>query len=361
MNKPAKILASAKALPPYSRTTDEILPLVENWLAGQPERFRQKVMRIFRYAQVDRRYSIMAPEEVFTETSFEAKNDSYASCMTDLAEEALRKALVKANLAATDVDYIITTSCTGIMIPSVDAFLINRLRMRDDVLRLPVTEMGCAAGTSALIYASELLRAQPGKTAAVIALESPTSTLQHRDFSMTNMVSAAIFGDGVACTILGPAGDRPGALPEIVDSGMYHFYDEPGMMGYRLRNTGLQIVLDPAVPDKIEEHFDALMTPFLERNDMTLRDIEHFIFHPGGKKIVKMVEELLHPHGKNIDATKEVLRRYGNMSSATVLYVLEEYLESIPTAPGQWGLMLSFGPGFSAQRLLLRWTENQAS
>ncbi|WP_417610411.1 type III polyketide synthase [Owenweeksia hongkongensis] len=347
-----KILATAKALPPHTRTTEEILPVVEAWLANQPKRFRDKVLRIFKYAQVDRRYSIMDLEDVFTKTSFEEKNNHYAIEMTKLAELALQKALDKAGLKPTDIDFIITTSCTGIMIPSVDAFLINSLKMKQDVVRMPITEMGCAAGVSALIYAHDLLKSNPGKRAAIVALESPTSTFQLDDFSMTNMVSAAIFGDGVAATILGPNDDK--VLPVIKDTGMYHFFDELHMMGFNLTNSGLQMVLDPSVPEKIQEHFDDILLPFLERNQLKVKDVEHFIFHPGGKKIVKMVEDLLHDMGKNIDITKEVLRIYGNMSSATVLYVLEEYLnKEIPA--GEKGLMLSFGPGFSAQRVLLEW------
>lgn len=347
-----RILAAAKALPPHSRSTEEILPFIDQWLAGADQRTVDKVHRLFRYAQVDRRYSIMSPEEVFTPATFAQKNDIFIERMTDLAEEALRKALEKAELDGKNLDYIITTSCTGIMIPSVDAYLINRLRLKQDIVRLPVTEMGCAAGVSALIYAHEIMKSNPGKTAAIIAMESPTATLQHGDLSMTNLVSAAIFGDGVSCTILGPANGE--VRPAIVDTGMYHFYDELRMMGFDLTETGLQIVLDPSVPEKIRQNFDEILLPFLDRNSLSVSDVEHFIFHPGGKKIIEMVENLLHQKGKNIDITRDIMRRYGNMSSATVLYVLEEYLEmNIPA--GDKGLMLSFGPGFSAQRILLEW------
>lgn len=347
------LLAVRKALPAYHRSTAEILPYVEEWLSEQPERFRKKVLKIFQYAQVEKRYSIMPPEEVFRETSFEEKNEHYARAMTDLAEQALRESLVAAQLEPENIDYLITVSCTGLMIPSVDAFLINRLGMRQDVIRLPVTEMGCAGGTSALIYARDLLRQQPGKRAAIVALESPTSTLQHRDFSMTNMVSAAIFGDGVACAILGPP-DQKGS-PALLDAQMYHFYDETHMMGFQLRNTGLQMVLDVEVPQKIEQHLDRILAPFLRRNELNLEAVQHYIFHPGGKKIVQMVETMLEPYGKHIRPTLETLRNYGNMSSATVLYVLQEYLENQSVQSGDYGLMLSFGPGFSAQNVLLQW------
>lgn len=350
---PIKILSTGIQLPQFSRTTDDILPYIDKWLDGQPQRLKDKVLRIFKYAEVDKRYSIMDIDEVFRETSFEEKNDFFIEKSIDLSEGALKKALANANMKPEELDIIITVSCTGFMIPSVDAHLINRLRLRQDIIRLPVTEMGCAAGVSGIIYAYQFLKSNPQMKAAVIAVESSTSTFQHRDFSMTNMVSAAIFGDGAACTILGAGNDL---RPAIQDVEMYHFYDEIDMMGFRLRNTGLQMVLDPHVPDKIEKHFDQILLPFLHRNGIGIEDLQHFIFHPGGKKIVKITEELLHAMGKHIDDTRAVLREYGNMSSATVLYVLDRYLQQeIPE--GDHGLMLSFGPGFSAQRVLLKWTK----
>src|SRR5690606_8807471 len=191
-----RINSVAKQLPKYSRPTEEILPLLDIWLAAQDERFIRKVKKIFEGAAVDKRYSIMEPSEVFTQTSFEQKNDIYCREVIELGEQVLLKALQKAGWQPDQLDYIITVSCTGIMIPSLDAYLVNRLKLRQDIVRLPVTEMGCAAGISGIIYARNLLLANPGKRAAVIAVESPTATFQLHDFSMANIVSAAIFGDG---------------------------------------------------------------------------------------------------------------------------------------------------------------------
>ena len=347
-----KITAVAKQLPKYTRETKDIIPYLNLWLAGQEERFQRKVIKLFENAGVDRRYSIMDAEEVFLNTSFQEKNDIYAREVIELGEQALLKSLEKAHLQPTDIDYIITVSCTGIMIPSLDAYLINRLKMRQDIVRLPVTEMGCAAGVSGIIYAKNFLKANPNKRAAVIAVESPTSTFQLDDYSMANIVSAAIFGDGAASVILSSYEDEEG--PEILDEAMYHFYDAEQMMGFKLVNTGLQMILDKAVPETISNHFPQIVHPFLERNQMTIDDVDHLIFHPGGKKIVQTVEDLFGSLGKNIDDTKEVLKLYGNMSSATVLYVLERFMDrNLPE--GDIGLMLSFGPGFSAQRILLKW------
>jgi len=347
-----KIISVGKQLPKYTRSTKEILPFLKLWLVDQEERFQRKVMKIFENAGVDKRYSIMDAEEVFNKTSFEEKNDIFERECILLAEKALKNALDKVSLDASSIDFIITVSCTGIMIPSMDAYLINRLKMRQDIVRLPVTEMGCAAGVSGIIYAKNFLKANPGKRAAVIAVESPTATFQLDDFSMVNIVSAAIFGDGAAAVILSSHDEDTG--PEILDESMYHFYNAEHMMGFKLRNTGLQMILDKSVPDQIEEHFPKIVHPFLERNDIKIEEVDHLIFHPGGKKIVQIVEALFGEMGKNIDDTKDVLKLYGNMSSATVLYVLERFMDR-GVAKDDIGLMLSFGPGFSAQRVLLKW------
>jgi len=347
-----RIVTVAKELPEHCRSTADIIPFVKMWLANEDERFRRKVVKIFEGAAVDKRYGIMNIEEVFTATSFEAKNAIYVREVKKLGKNVLLKALKKSNWEANSLDYIITVSCTGIMIPSLDAYLINDLGLKQDVVRLPVTEMGCAAGVSGLIYASNFLKSNPNKRVAVVAVESPTATFQINDHSMANMVSAAIFGDGAACVLLSSEPDAVG--PKILGEEMYHFKDATHLMGFDMTNHGLKMILDPAVPEMIAEHFPEIVHPFLKQNGSSIENIDHLIFHPGGRKIVQTVESLFGKLGKNIDDTREVLRAYGNMSSATVLYVLERFLEKeIPK--GAQGLILSFGPGFSAQRVLIQW------
>ncbi len=347
-----RIVTAAKALPNISRETKDILPFVQTWLKDQDSRFQRKVLKIFEGAAVDRRYSIMSPEAVFGLTSFEDKNNIYIRETKKLGKKALEKALLKSDWKPESLDYIITVSCTGIMIPSLDAYLINDLDLRQDILRLPVTEMGCAAGISGLIYAANFLRSNPGKRAAIVAVESPTATFQLNDFSMANMVSAAIFGDGASCVLLSSEKEAKG--PSIVGEEMYHFYNATHMMGFDLTNSGLKMILDPMVPQTIAEHFPEIIHPFLKRFNSSIEEVNHLIFHPGGKKIVETIEGLFGALGKNIDDTRETLCLYGNMSSATVLYVLERFLDK-PIPKGDQGLMLSFGPGFSAQRILLEW------
>jgi predicted naringenin-chalcone synthase len=347
-----KIETVATQNPEYFKETKDIIPFVETWLADEDERFQRKVIKIFEGAQVDRRYSIMNPEEVFIATSFEDKNRIYVREAKKLGKKVLEKALKLADWSPDSLDYIITVSCTGIMIPSLDAYLINDLELRQDIIRLPVTEMGCAAGISGMIYAKQFLQANPNKRAAIVSFEAPTATLQLNDLSMANMVSSAIFGDGSACVLMSSEEACKG--PEIIDESMYHFYNDTHMMGFDLTNSGLKMILDIDVPEKISDHFPDIIHPFLKANDTKIEDINHLIFHPGGKKIINTVEALFGAMGKNIDDTKEVLRLFGNMSSATVLYVLERMLKK-DMKKGEKGLMLSFGPGFSAQRILLQW------
>jgi len=347
-----KIIAVATQSPPFSKKTEDIIPLVKTWMHGQEERFQRKVVKLFEGAGVEKRYSIMDPSEVFLKTSFEEKNNIYKKSAIQLAENAVKKSLLKANLQPKDIDYIITVSCTGIMIPSMDAYLINILQMKQDIVRLPITEMGCVAGVSGIIYAKNFLKSNPNKRALVISVEAPTATFQLDDYSMSNIVSAAIFGDGAASVILSSYENEKG--PKIKDEAMYHFYDTEYIMGFDLVNTGLKMILDKSVPETIEAHFPKIIHPFLEKNNLEIKDINNLIFHPGGKKIVQVIQNLFGQYGKNIDTTKEILKQYGNMSSATVLFVLEQFIDrQLPH--GEKGLMLSFGPGFTAQRILLEW------
>jgi len=346
------VITVATQTPEYYQKTKETIPLVEEWLEDQDQRFVRKAVKIFEGAQVDKRFAIMPPKEVFTKTSFEEKNKLYEAAAKKHGKAVLEKAIDQANWAPESLDYIITVSCTGIMIPSLDAFLINELNLKQNIIRLPITEMGCVGGVSAMLYAFQFLKSNPDKRAAIVSFESPTATLQHEDKSMTNIVSSAIFGDGAACVLL--SSDETQSGVEIIAEQMYHFYDNTHMMGFDLTNNGLKMILDIEVPDTIAEHFPHIIYPFLEQHNLSIEDVSHLIFHPGGKKIIQTVEDLFGALGKNINHTKAVLKQYGNMSSATVLYVLKAFMDE-PQPKGSYGMMLSFGPGFTAQNLLLKW------
>ncbi|GGG45373.1 chalcone synthase [Croceivirga lutea] len=348
----AKLIAVTRTLPKYQRKTAEIIPFVSDWLASEGERYTRKAIKIFEGSGVETRYGIMDVQDVFTPTDIEEKNARYMQASKEMGAKVLKDALEQESWDPQSLDFIITVSCTGFMIPSLDAYLINELHLNTAAIRLPVTEMGCAAGVSGLIYALQFLQSNPEKRGAIVAVECASATFQHNDKSMANVVSTALFGDGASCVLVSSKEEDKG--PKIKAGGMYHFPDSTHLMGFKWSNTGLQMILDPDVPEMIASHFPKIIPPFLEAHGWDIAELNHLIFHPGGRKIVSTAEAIFKAYGKNLDQTKAVLKDFGNLSSVTVLFVLYEFMQ-LKNPAGTKGLMLSFGPGFSAQRILLEW------
>ena len=236
-----KILAVATASPKHRYSTEEIRPHLARWLSSRSPAAQAAMDKISRATQIDHRSCALPLAEIFEDRTFEERNDSYIECAVSLAGRALESALTMSAVRADEIDFIISTSCTGFMIPSLDAHLANEFGMKRHLQRLPVLQMGCAGGTAGLIYATDYLKAHPDHTVAVIACELPSLTLQLGDTSMANIVSTALFADGAACAILGSS-DRLG--PVVIDKQMTHIHDSAGVMGYRLTNGGLKIVLE---------------------------------------------------------------------------------------------------------------------
>ncbi len=349
----SKIISVATHQAAYQYKTPEIIEYMDRvWLSKIDATHRRTALHILRASEIESRGSVVPLETVFSNLGFEEKNNLYAKATVEMGRAVLEKALNQAGLKPEELDAIITVSCTGFMIPSMDAYIINDLKLRQNILRLPVTEMGCAGGTAGLIYAHQFVKAHPDWKVAVVSVETPSLTFQREDLSMENFVSTGIFADGSSCVILGGS-EQSG--PEIIDTNAYHFPNATYLMGYQLQNSGLKIVLDRDVPDQIQEHFPNILLPFLKKNNLAPQDIKHYLFHPGGKKIINRTEAYMQTIGKDISDSKEVLRDHGNMSSSTVIYILEKFMKKqIPK--GDKGYMLAFGPGFMALSLLFEWS-----
>lgn len=343
------ILGVNTLLPPYRHEAEEVEAAFMRWLDGQSKGVQAKGRRILRNADVQRRHSFLSLDEIFNPVCLTRSMRRYREAMIELGTEALRAGLDRAGVRPDELDLLVTTSCTGYMIPSVDAYMADALGMRSDLIRLPVTQMGCAAGASGLIYARQILAGMPDARGAVVNLEFPTNTMQHDDFSMDNIVGTALFSDGIACTVLGPEG--PSSLATIRDCAMHQVPRTTEILGYQLTRTGLLMNLDVALPTVIGEHFEHATCELLGRNGLTLDRIAHFVIHPGGIRILDQIQSILDRHGGCVARSREVMRSHGNMSSATVIFILESLLADSP-APGP-ALLMSFGPGFGAHQLLL--------
>lgn len=347
------ILATHTAMPPLRHEAADVERAFCDWLSGQDRALQVKGLRVLRSAGVQSRHSFLTLEQIFTPCGLTESSARYRRHAIELGTKAVADALVKAGVKPHDLDVLITTSCTGYMIPSVDAYIADALGMRPDLVRLPVTEMGCAAGASALIYAAHMLAGRRGRTAAVLNIEFPSNTMQHDDFSMDNIVGTALFSDGIACTVV-RCDPEPGPVT-IRDWAMHQVFETTGLLGYQLTDSGLRMNLDASLPEVIGHHFRSATAPMLERNGLRLEDVGHFVIHPGGVKILDRIDEVLSNFGGSVNISRRVMERYGNMSSSTVVFILDALLRS-QASPGT-ALMMSFGPGFSAHQLLIQLNE----
>ena len=317
-----------------------------------PERKLEAMMSIVDNAQVHKRHSIFPIEYTVEPRPLAKTNEEYIEHAVKLGREVAEKCLERAALKPSDIDLIITVSCTGFMIPSLDAHLINLMGFRSNICRMPFTELGCAAGAMALGRAADYLKVHPGGNVLIIAVELPTLTFQRKDISQANLISSILFGDGAAAVVVSGRDVRG---PKILVSETYTFPDSLGAMGFDLRDSGFHILLAKDVPKMIGSKIRGLMDGFLERHGRKQEDIKGWILHPGGARLLGNIEQALGLTKHDTQPSWDILGNVGNLSSATILFILQEWLEKRPLNPGEYAVAAAFGPGFSAEFLLLQW------
>ncbi len=351
-NAHCTIAATATALPPYTMTREEV-----KYYMGRvfdiPDRRLEALMAIADNAQVHKRYSIFPIEYTVEPRPLSKTNQEYIEHAVKLGREAAEECLRRAGLRPDEVDLIITVSCTGFMIPSLDAHLINLMGFRSNVRRMPFTELGCAAGAMALGRAADYLKAHPGGNVLIISVELPSLTFQRKDISQANLISSILFGDGAAAVLVT---GREHKGPKILVSETYTFPDSLGAMGFDLRDSGFHILLSKDVPEMIGAKIRELVDGFLDRHGRKQKDIKGWILHPGGARLLGNVEKELGLCKCDTQPSWDILGNVGNLSSATILFILQEWLEKRPLKSGEYALAAAFGPGFSAEFLLLQWT-----
>jgi Predicted naringenin-chalcone synthase len=348
----ATIAATATAVPPHILTREDVKTYMRR-VFDVGERRLEAMMTVIDNAQVHTRHSIFPVEQIVEPRPLTQKSRDYQEHAVRLGQRAAEECLANAGMTPGDIDLIITVSCTGFMIPSLDAHLINLMGFRSDVRRLPLTELGCAAGAMALARASEFVRAFPEKTVLIVSVELATLTFQRGDLSQANLISCVLFGDGAAAAVVT---GRRAAGPRILGTETYTFPQSLDAMGFDLRDTGFHIVLSKDVPQMIREEIRRVVDGFLARSGLTREAIAAFILHPGGQKLLSYVEEQLGLCRCDTQFSWDVLGQYGNLSSATILFILHEWLTKKTMTGGEYGLAAAFGPGFSAELLLLQWS-----
>jgi alkylresorcinol/alkylpyrone synthase len=348
----AVIAATATAVPRYAVTREEVKAYLGQVFPLEGARL-DAMMSIVDNSEIQRRFCILPVEELIRPRSLERITQEYKENAIALGRAVATECLERAQTRPQEIDLILTVSCTGVMIPSLDAHLANDMGLRANVRRLPITELGCAAGASAVARARDFLLAFPDGKVLIVAVELASLTFQRGSLSQANLISSILFGDGAAAAVLT---GRPGPGPRVLDVESFLFPRSIDAMGFDLKETGFHIVLSRDVPEMIRGRIRSLVEPFLERNGLDQERIDAFVLHPGGRKLLLSIEEELGLPRQRTQPSWDVLRDYGNLSSASVLFVLHEWLTKRRMAPGSHGLMAAFGPGFTAEQVLLQWT-----
>jgi alkylresorcinol/alkylpyrone synthase len=312
-----------------------------------------RLLPVFSNALVENRY-FSVPEKWFeTDHSFAEKNRHYIKTALELGEAAISSCLGNADLTPQDIDHLFFVSTTGLATPSIDARLINILKMRPNVRRTPIWGLGCAGGVAGLSRAYEYTVAFPRERALVLALELCGLTFQRNDLSKSNLVATSLFGDGAAAVLVSGA-ETGDAGPRIVASRSTLWYESLDVMGWDINNRGLKVLFSRDIPSIVRNLALPALLEFLTAQGITLHDLRHIIAHPGGAKVIEAYEQALDLADGQMDRARDILRKYGNMSSPTVLFVLEDFVRSQAISRGEYGLITALGPGFSAEMMLIQ-------
>jgi alkylresorcinol/alkylpyrone synthase len=346
-------------VPPYRYEQPDVTEWVRAWLEEGKDEGARRLLSVYAASGVQARASVVPIEEVFHPKDFEHQNDRFQEIARTVAVDLVRRTIAASGLQPSDIRFVVSVSCTGFMIPAVDAYVADALGMGPSLGRLPITESGCAGGVVGLSRARDYLVAHPGDAVVVLALELSSLTFQRWDRSPTNVVSTAIFGDGAAAAVLVGSQHpraRGATLLRLGDTASLFFPGTTHLMGFKLRNAGLQIVLDKSLAPFVRREVVAAVRSFLEPRGLRREDVAHWILHPGGRRIVEAMSEKLGLGADDLAPTEAVLAAHGNMSSVTVLFVLDEILRKRGPVPGARGLLGAFGPGFGAELALVEFT-----
>ncbi|CAN5263180.1 type III polyketide synthase [soil metagenome] len=345
---PPRLVALATATPAFDLSQAEVAANGADLFSTTHGGF-ERLAPIYRNAEIDNRHSCVPIDWYLQPHSFSERNDLFLENAVALAAEAATKALADANLTAGDIDAIVAVCSTGVATPALDARLMQVMDFRRDVERLPIFGLGCAGGVLGLARAGAMAKANPQARILLVVVELCALTFRYADRSKSNLVATALFGDGAAAAIVSARPEYAGK-PVLAAWGEYTWPDSLDVMGWEVADDGLKVVFSRDIPTLVQQDLRGVVDAFLAKQDLTLADLDGFVCHPGGAKVLDALEAAFELEPRSLVHARQVLREHGNMSAATVLFVLKDAL-----AAGQKGslLMTTLGPGFTAGLLRL--------
>lgn len=351
-----RITAVKTALPPHYYDQETLLAaFLENW---STQHFNtRRVEQFHKAVRVGGRHLALPIEEYPNLRDFTAANNHFIRVGTDLGELAISRALAAADLTASDVDVLFFVSVTGVATPSIDAKLMNRLGFRSDMKRVPIFGLGCVAGAAGLGRVHDYLVGHPNDVAVLLSVELCSLTLQRQDLSIPNMIASGLFGDGAAAVVAvgdqHPTAER--GLVRVCESRSRFYPDTEGVMGWKIGRDGFKIVLEATVPALAEAHLADDLDAFLTPLGLTRSAVTQWVCHTGGPKVIDAFQSALGLEDADLELTRNSLVTVGNLSSASVLFVLADTLEMRTPAAGTLGVLMAMGPGFCNEMVLLKW------
>lgn len=315
------------------------------------------IARFFRRVGVSQRHLALPAERYATLRGFGDRNDAWIATAVPLGQQALERALADAGVEPREVGALFTTTVTGLAVPSLDARLMNRMPLPTSLKRIPMFGLGCLAGAAGVARVADYLRAYPDEVAVLLSVELCSLTVQRDDVSVANLISTGLFGDGAAAVVL--AGARHPAAraqqPRVRDSLAHFFRDTERTMGWDIVDGGFKIVLDRDVPAIAREGLPGLVDALLARHQLARGDVTAWVVHPGGPAVMQATIEGLGLAPDALAETRRALAEVGNLSSASVLCLLDDFRKRVRPPSGSHGLMIAMGPAFSAEAVLLQW------
>lgn len=359
MAKMANIISIGTAVPPFVATQDDAKKFATHLYGEAYKGNLERLISIFENTLIKKRHFCVPVEWFSSEKSFEEKNNLYLENALKLSEQAIQNCLQKAQVSISEIDYLLFVSTTGLATPTMDARLIDKLPFRKTVRRLPIWGLGCAGGASSLSWARTIAESDPYATILIVATELCGFTFVHSDMSKAALISSALFADGSAAVLVQGSKaktSRSATLPKLIATQTSTMPNSLNVMGWRFNEQGFNVVLSQNVPDIVESFLKEEIFKFLKNSNLDIKQIHHFITHPGGVKVLEAYKSAFGLNDEHLCIAYQVLREYGNMSAATVLFILERFMENLRTTPtNALGLLAALGPGFSAELLLLKW------
>ncbi|HTS37640.1 MAG TPA: 3-oxoacyl-[acyl-carrier-protein] synthase III C-terminal domain-containing protein [Candidatus Solibacter sp.] len=348
-----RIASAASAFPKHYYSQKFLLEQLQEYWG---DRLRNPLMlaRLHRNVTVEGRYLALPTEKYYDIKTWGQANDAWIEVAKELGEQALCRALHYAGLEPKALGALIFTSVTGISSPSIDALLINRMGLPANIRRIPIFGLGCVAGAAGIARCADYVRAYPDQAAALVSVELCSLTIQKEDLSVANLISSGLFADGSAAVIVTGA-ELESAGPEVLATRSVFYPETEEMMGWKVSEKGFRITLSPEVPTLIREHLGHDVDAFLADHGYKRSDIGSWVLHTGGPKVLEATADALDLHDGQLEASWNCLKKVGNLSSASVLVVLEDVMRNRRPEPGTLGILAAMGPGFCSEIVLLRW------